>query len=104
MDANVNVKGEPGLNPRMHPAEFRVDAVVVNRQAGAWPNNHVRLVMLKSGSHLHDAERARIPFGEASFGSEGSGDFLFVVATEDMLHQEVLPLKRLHSGLFDFLA
>ena len=88
----------------MHPAEFRIDAVVVNRQAGTWANNHVRLAMLEGGSHLGGAERAYIPFGEAFFRSEGSGDFLFVVATEDMLHQEVLPLKRLHSGLLDFLA
>jgi len=31
----------------MHPAEFRVDAVVVNRQTGARTDHHVGLLMLK---------------------------------------------------------
>src|ERR1017187_5569480 len=47
IDANVNTKRQPGLHPRMHPAEFRVYAVVVNRQTGARTDHHVRLVMLE---------------------------------------------------------
>src|ERR1019366_2268577 len=74
IDANVNAKREPGLNPRMHPAEFRVYPVVVNRQTGARTNYHVRLVMLECGCHLHRAESAHVPLGDASFGSESARD------------------------------
>ena len=34
IDTNVNAKRKPSLNPRMHPAEFRIDAVEVYGQQG----------------------------------------------------------------------
>ena len=46
-DANVRVKREPRLNPRMHTGEFRIDAVVVNRQAG--PQRAVKQQSVKAG-------------------------------------------------------
>ena len=104
IDANVNAKREPGLHPRMHPAEFRVYAVVVNRQTGARTDHHVRLVMLECRRHLHRAQSAYIPLGNAPLGSESAGDFLFLVATVDILDQQVLLLKRLQGRLLDLLA
>ena len=70
----------------MHPAEIRIDAVVINRQAGPGPDQHVRLVMLERRRQLQRGKRTHIPFGNASFGSVGPRDFLFVVAAVDMLH------------------
>src|ERR1017187_8226453 len=104
IDANVNAKREPGLHLRMHPAEFRVYAVVVNRQTGARTDHHVRLVMLECRRHLHRAQSAYIPLGNAPLGSESAGDFLFLVATVDILDQQVLLLKRLQGRLLDLLA
>src|ERR1035441_7417779 len=104
IDADVHVKREPGLNPRMHPAKFRIDAVMINRQTGTGPDHHVRFVVLECGSHLHTAQSAHIPFGNASFGSEGARDLLFVVLAVDVLHQQILLLKRRQCRLLDLLT
>ena len=88
----------------MHPAEFRVHAVMVNRHAGARTDHHVGLLMLECRRHLHRGQRAHIPLGNASVGSQSACDLLLVVPAVDILDRQVLLLKRRQGRLFHFLA
>ena len=78
----------------MHPAEFRIDAVVVNRQARPRTHRHLGLFVLESGGHLHGGQGAHVPDGDASLDGDSTGNLFFIVAAVDVFDQQTLLLKR----------
>src|SRR6266567_842464 len=91
IDVDMNTERKPGLNARVHPAQFRVDQVMVKRQAGVFADHHMYTLMLKSGGQFTRTEDADVAAGNTPFSGDLACPFILIdVTATQVLHGKFL--------------
>lgn len=109
VEANLDVEGEPGLEPEVHEAELRMEMVVIVMQALAWAHEEFALARRSVGSNFV----AEAGFGGAEDADEARGDAValgegacvgFLIAAAKGFERSAGGLGQFKGGLANLLG
>ena len=80
VNADLDVEGKPGLNPRVHPPQPLVPSIVIEHMAGPLPPYDLRLHIFERRTRLQHAQHTYWPTTDAPLGSHPPRIFVLVHA------------------------
>jgi hypothetical protein len=111
VQADLNRKGKPGLNARVHEPEFGVYRVVIKKQALAWFDRQFQLLGLPVRPHLeapagfHARQHAHHALTHFVLGRDPARNlFLAHLAGRQVLYGSPRFLRRLQRGRLQLLT
>jgi hypothetical protein len=100
-----DLEGEPSLHPRIHPAEFRMDHVVIQHVTRTFTPHQEGVAVFKGGVQFRAADGAHQAFLNPPLTRHLAGHLVLVhLRGGQVKHGQVLATKRLRRGLLDPLA